>query len=133
MRPVANGSVSSNATVKHGRTSNSSGGGFECMGAVAGQQHPAIPRSSRSHTHGTLETALLPNLKSPTRSYQDIGSYNATLRIMDQGNTWSETDMSSVINVTDDTVPAPIITVNNLVITDNISILTNQNDTVFCI
>ena len=44
---------------------------------------------------------------------------------MDQGNTWSETDVI-VINVTDDSVPQPIITVNNIVITDNISILTNQ-------
>ena len=44
---------------------------------------------------------------------------------MDQGNTWSETDIIG-INVTDDTVPVPIITVNNLVISDNISILTNQ-------
>ena len=65
------------------------------------------------------------NLKSPTRSYQGIGSYNATLRIMDQGSTWSETDVT-VINVSDDTVPVPVITVNNVVIEDNISILTNQ-------
>ena len=44
---------------------------------------------------------------------------------MDQGNTWSETDIIQ-INVTDDSIPQPVITVNNVVITDNISILTNQ-------
>ena len=44
---------------------------------------------------------------------------------MDQGNTWSETDILR-INVTDDSIPQPVITVNNVVISDNISILTNQ-------
>ena len=44
---------------------------------------------------------------------------------MDQGNSWSETDVLQ-INVTDDSVPIPVITVNNVVISDNISILTDQ-------
>ena len=44
---------------------------------------------------------------------------------MDQGNTWSDVDIIPV-NVTDELTPDPIITVNNIVITDNISILTNQ-------
>ena len=44
---------------------------------------------------------------------------------MDQGNTWSETELHQV-NVTDDTLPVPIISVNNLVIDSDISIFTNQ-------
>ena len=44
---------------------------------------------------------------------------------MDQGGTWSQSDVKS-INVTDMTPPNPIITVNGLVIEDNLSIITGQ-------
>ena len=65
------------------------------------------------------------SLKSPVRSYLEVGQYNTTLRVLDQGGTWSQSDVTS-INITDTTSPNPIITVNGLVIEDNISILTGQ-------
>jgi len=65
------------------------------------------------------------SLKSPVRSYNSVGSFNATLRIQDVGGTWSETDIHQIV-VNDTTQPVPIITVNNVVIETEISILTNQ-------
>ena len=65
------------------------------------------------------------NLKSPLRSYTTVGSYNATLRVQDRGGTWSETQVHP-INVSDVTEPFPIITVNNVIIEDNITLLTGQ-------
>ena len=65
------------------------------------------------------------SLKSPVRSYLEVGQYNTTLRVLDQGGTWSQSDVTS-INITDTTSPNPIITVNGLVIEDNLSILTGQ-------
>ncbi|MEC8540535.1 MAG: PKD domain-containing protein [Candidatus Thermoplasmatota archaeon] len=123
MRPVANGSVSSNAT-QTWENIQFSGGGFDAWGlSLDNNTLPYLdPPVAYAWDFGDGVTS---NLKSPTRSYQDIGFYNATLRIMDQGNTWSETDIIGV-NVTDDTVPIPVITVNNLVISDNVSVLTNQ-------
>jgi PKD repeat protein len=47
------------------------------------------------------------------------------LRIQDVGGTWSETDIHEIV-VNDTTQPVPIITVNNVVIETEISILTNQ-------
>jgi PKD repeat protein len=44
---------------------------------------------------------------------------------MDQGNTWSDTSIMQ-INVSDTSPPIPIITVNNVVIENEINILTNQ-------
>ena len=123
MRPVANGSVSSNAT-QTWENIQFSGGGFDAWGLSL--DNNTLPYLDSPVAYAwDFGDGVTSNLKSPTRSYQDIGFYNATLRIMDQGNTWSETDIIG-INVTDDTVPVPIITVNNLVISDNISILTNQ-------
>ena len=65
------------------------------------------------------------SLKSPVRPYLDVGQYNASLRVLDQGGTWSQSDVKS-INVTDVTAPNPIISVNGQIIESNLSILTGQ-------
>lgn len=65
------------------------------------------------------------SLKSPVRPYLEVGNYNASLRVMDQGGTWSSSDVKQ-INVTDNTQPIPIISVSGQVITNNVSILTGQ-------
>ena len=65
------------------------------------------------------------SLKSPVRPYLEVGSYNVSLRVMDQGGTWSLSDLKQ-LNVTDTSQPIPVISVNGQVITDNISILTGQ-------
>ena len=64
-------------------------------------------------------------MKSPYRSYQSIGLYNATLRVQDQGGSWSDADVLE-LNITDVTPPIPLITVNGVLIQEEISILTNQ-------
>ena len=64
-------------------------------------------------------------LKSPVRPYLEVGQYNVSLRILDQGGTWSQADMKS-INVSDTSAPGPIITVNDQIIISNLSILTGQ-------
>ena len=123
MRPVANGTVSTNAS-QTWENILFSGGGFDAWGLSL--DNNTLPYLDSPVAYAwDFDDGISSNLKSPTRSYQSIGTYNATLRIMDQGNTWSETDVIT-INVTDDSIPQPIITVNNVVITDNISILTNQ-------
>ena len=123
MRPVANGTVSANAS-QTWENIQFVGGGFDAWGLSL--DNNTLPYLDQPVAYAwDFGDGVTSNLKSPTRSYQTIGMYNATLRIMDQGNTWSETDVI-VINVTDDTVPVPVITVNNVVISDNISILTNQ-------
>ena len=65
------------------------------------------------------------SLKSPVRPYLEVGEYNVSLMILDQGGTWSDSDITT-INVTDETDPTPIISVNGQVITNNLSILTGQ-------
>ena len=65
------------------------------------------------------------SLKSPVRPYRDVGQYNVSLRVLDQGGTWSQSDIKS-INVTDITDPNPIISVNGQIIVDNLTILTGQ-------
>ena len=64
-------------------------------------------------------------LKSPVRPYLEVGQYNVSLKVLDQGGTWSDSDIS-VINVSDDSEPNPVITVNGQILTDNLSILTGQ-------
>jgi len=123
MRPVANGSVSTNES-QTWENIQFVGGGFDAWGLSL--DNNTLPYLDQPIAYAwDFDDGVTSNLKSPTRSYQNIGSYNATLRIMDQGNTWSETDILR-INVTDDLIPQPVVTVNNVVITDNISILTNQ-------
>ena len=73
----------------------------------------------------TFDDGNTSSLKSPVRPYLEVGQYNASLRVMDQGGTWSQADVTS-INVTDTSQPNPIISVNGQVLTDNLSILTGQ-------
>ena len=91
MRPVANGSVSSNAS-QTWENIQFIGGGFDAWGLSL--DNNTLPYLDQPVAYAwDFDDGVTSNLKSPTRSYQSIGSYNATLRIMDQGNTWSETDV----------------------------------------
>ena len=123
MAPTANGTVSANQS-QTWENIQFIGGGFDAWGLSL--DNNTLPYSDSPVAYAwDFGDGITSNLKSPTRSYKDIGIYNATLRIMDQGNTWSDVDIIPV-NVTDELTPDPIITVNNIVIADNISILTNQ-------
>ena len=123
MMPISNGSVSTNMS-QTWENIQFIGNGFDAWGLSL--DNNTLPYLDQPVAYAwDFDNGVTSNLKSPTRSYQDVGYYNATLRIMDQGNTWSETDIIQII-VSDDSVPMPVISVNNVVITDSVSILTNQ-------
>tara|TARA_Y100001980_G_C14551488_1_gene334868 strand:- start:910 stop:3504 length:2595 start_codon:yes stop_codon:yes gene_type:complete len=123
MKPVANGSVSI-TEVQTWENIQFQGAGFDAWGL-------SLTNNSLPYLDAPVAYAWVfgdnasSNLKSPLRSYTEVGSFNATLRVKDQGGTWSETQVH-LINVSDDTEPLPIITVNNVIIENNISLLTGQ-------
>lgn len=123
MKPVANGSVSLNE-VQTWENIQFQGAGFDAWGLSL--TNNSLPYLDAPTAYAwVFDDNGSSNLKSPLRSYTEVGSYNATLRVQDRGGTWSETQVH-LINVSDDTEPMPIITVNNVVIEDNISLLTGQ-------
>jgi len=99
MKPVANGTVSLN-DVQTWENIRFLGGGFDAWGiSVDNNSLPYLdPPTAYAWVFGDNGSS---NLKSPMRSYTDVGSYNATLRVQDQGGSWSETQVHS-INVSDD-------------------------------
>lgn len=123
MKPVANGTVSLN-DVQTWENIRFLGGGFDAWGiSVDNNSLPYLdPPTAYAWVFGDNGSS---NLKSPMRSYTDVGSYNATLRVQDQGGSWSETQVHS-INVSDDSQPVPIITVNNVIIDQELTLLTGQ-------
>ena len=123
MMPSANGSISTNQS-QTWENIEFSGGGFDAWGLSL--DNNSLPyRDSPVAYLWDFDDGTTSSLKSPTRSYQNIGDYNSTLRIMDQGGVWSEPELHRV-NVTDDSLPVPIISVNNIIIDSEISIFTNQ-------
>ena len=123
MKPVANGSLSTNQ-VQTWENVQFIGGGFDAWGLSLDNNtlpYFALP-TAYAWVFGDNSSS---NLKSPLRPYTNVGTYNATLRIQDVGGSWSETQVHTV-NVTDDTLPVPIITVNNVVIDQEITLLTGQ-------
>ena len=123
MKPVANGTVSL-SEVQTWENLQFLGGGFDAWGL-------SLDNNSLPYLDAPTAYAWVfgdngsSNLKSPLRSYTQVGAYNATLRVQDQGGTWSDTQIHPV-NVSDDTEPLPIITVNNVVLDQNITLLTGQ-------
>ena len=123
MRPTANGSVAPNQT-QTWENVQFIGDGFDAWGLSLDNNSLPYYDSPIAYTWDFGDN-MTSNLKSPIRHYTSVGTYNATLRIQDVGGTWSETDIHEIV-VIDTTQPVPIITVNNVVIETEISILTNQ-------
>ena len=123
MRPVANSSLEQ-AEVQTWDNVLFVGNGFDAWGlSLANNTLPYLDDPvAYAWDFGDGNTS---SLKSPVRSYLGAGSYNVSLRILDQGGTWSLSDVKS-INVTDLTSPIPTISVNGQVIVDNLTILTGQ-------
>ena len=71
----------------------------------------------------TFDDGNSSSLKSPV-SHLDVGQYNVSLKIMDQENLVK--CRCKTINVSDDSAPIPIISMNGMILTDNLSILTGQ-------
>ncbi|MBL6743316.1 MAG: PKD domain-containing protein [Candidatus Poseidonia sp.] len=123
MKPVANGTVSLNES-QTWENIQFLGNGFDAWGLSL--DNNSLPYMDAPTAYAwTFGDNGSSNLKSPLRSYSEVGVFNATLRVMDQGGTWSETQVHA-INVTDPTDPIPIITVNNVVIDQEITLLTDQ-------
>ena len=123
MAPTANGSLSQNE-VQTWENIQFIGSGFDAWG-LSNENNTLPYRDQPTAYYWNFGDNQTSNLKSPLRSYKDIGQYNATLRVKDQGGTWSDVDVEQ-LNVTDDTAPLPIISVNNVVIEESISLMTNQ-------
>ncbi len=123
MMPVANSTIEP-TEVQTWDNVQFVGSGFDAWGlSLANNTLPYLDDPvAYAWTFGDGNTS---SLKSPVRPYLEVGQYNASLQILDQGGTWSQSDVTS-INVTDESDPNPIISVNGQVLTDNLSILTGQ-------
>ena len=123
MRPVSNGTVSTNLSLTWEKITFS-GDGFDAWGlSLTNNSLPYLDSPvAYAWDFGDNQTS---SLKSPTRHYEEIGVYNATLRVKDTGGLWSETDIFEMV-LFDDTIPNPIVTVNDQFVANEISVLTGQ-------
>ncbi|MEC7508132.1 MAG: PKD domain-containing protein, partial [Candidatus Thermoplasmatota archaeon] len=123
MRPVSNGNVSTNVTLSWNDVAFN-GDGFDAWGlSLVNNTLPYLdPPVAYAWDFGDNQTS---GLKSPVRGYQNIGLYNVSLQVKDVGGLWSEVDVLP-IEVIDNTEPIPIITINNQVVGDSISVMVDQ-------
>ncbi|MEC9161974.1 MAG: PKD domain-containing protein, partial [Candidatus Thermoplasmatota archaeon] len=123
MRPVSNGNVSTNVTLSWNDVAFT-GDGFDAWGlSLVNNTLPYLdPPVAYAWDFGDNQTS---GLKSPVRGYQNIGLYNVSLQVKDVGGLWSEVDVLP-IEVIDNTEPIPIITINNQVVGDSISVMVDQ-------
>lgn len=123
MAPVANASVSTNLSQTYEKI-QFTGDGFDAWGLSL--DNNTLPYFDQPVAYAwDFDDNMTSGLRSPLRSFSEAGVYNTTLRVMDVGGTWSDVSINQ-INITDDTQPIPIITVNNNVVADRLEILTNQ-------
>ncbi len=123
MMPVSNSTINP-TEVQTWENILFTGGGFDAWGLSLANN--TLPYMDEPVAYAwTFDDGNSSSLKSPVRPYLDVGQYNVSLRIMDQGGTWSEADVKT-INVSDDSAPVPLISMNGMVLTDNLSILTGQ-------
>ena len=123
MAPVANASVSTNASQTYEKI-QFTGDGFDAWGLSL--DNNTLPYFDQPVAYAwSFDDNMTSGLRSPLRSFSQAGTYNTTLRVMDIGGTWSDVSVNQ-INITDDSQPIPIVTVNNNVVTDRLEILTNQ-------
>ncbi|DAC08127.1 MAG TPA: PKD domain-containing protein, partial [Candidatus Poseidoniales archaeon] len=123
MRPVSNGSLSTNLTLSWNDVAFT-GDGFDAWGlSLVNNTLPYLdPPVAYAWEFGDNQTS---GLKSPVRGYQNIGEYNVSLQVKDVGGLWSDVDVMP-ISVIDNTDPIPIITINNQVVGDAISVMVDQ-------
>tara|TARA_B110000444_G_scaffold259360_2_gene302916 strand:- start:66590 stop:70792 length:4203 start_codon:yes stop_codon:yes gene_type:complete len=123
MKPTANGSISPNES-QTWENIQFTGDGFDAWGLSF--DNNSLPYLDAPVAYAwNFGDSTTSGLKSPFRSYQSIGFYNATLQVQDQGGSWSDADILE-LNITDSTPPIPLITVNGVLVEEEISILTNQ-------
>lgn len=123
MKPTANGTLSPNES-QTWENIQFSGDGFDAWGLSF--DNNSLPYLDAPVAYAwNFGDSTTSGLKSPFRSYQSIGKYNATLRVQDQGGSWSDVDVLE-LNITDNSPPIPLITVNSVLIQEEVSILTNQ-------
>ena len=123
MAPVANASVSTNLSQTYEKI-QFTGDGFDAWGLSL--DNNTLPYFDQPVAYAwNFGDNMTSGLRSPLRSFAQAGLYNTTLRVMDVGGTWSDVSVNQ-INITDDSEPIPIITVNNNIVVDRLEILTNQ-------
>lgn len=123
MKPTANGTLLPNQS-QTWENIQFSGDGFDAWGLSF--DNNSLPYLDAPVAYAwNFGDSTTSGLKSPFRSYQSIGQYNATLRVQDQGGSWSDVDVLE-LNITDTSPPIPLITVNSVLIQEEVTILTNQ-------
>ena len=123
MRPTANGSVSE-TDVRNWEDIQFIGSGVDRWG-LSGDNN-TLPYVELPVAYlWDFDDGNVSGLRSPVRSFPDLGQYNVTLRIQDSGRDWSEVQ-NFVINITDDIIPTPVIRVNGVVYDVELYLLTGQ-------
>ena len=123
MRPVSNGSVDP-PVAQTWENLQYVGNGFDAWGISLSNN--TLPYLDAPVAYSwDFDDGNTSSLKSPVRSYRAPGEYNVTLRVLDQGGSWSSMH-NTTVNITDITAPTPIISVNGVVIGSDLSILTGQ-------
>ena len=100
MKPTANGTLSPNES-QTWENIQFNGDGFDAWGLSF--DNNSLPYLDSPVAYAwNFGDSTTSGLKSPYRSYQSIGLYNATLRVQDQGGSWSDADVLE-LNITDTT------------------------------
>tara|TARA_B100000131_G_scaffold94761_1_gene91694 strand:+ start:3133 stop:7341 length:4209 start_codon:yes stop_codon:yes gene_type:complete len=123
MKPTSSGSISSNSSQTW--TQNYFfGGGYDLWGF--GEENGSFEHNETPQSYlwsmGDGNDSLL---KNPIHSFLDEGAYVVSLIVVDRGGYFSD-PISWEISVNDSTAPNPVISIDGIQITEEISVNTNQ-------
>jgi len=123
MEPVASGSTST-GTTQTWLPVNFFGGGYDVWGF--GQINGSYGHNQTPMAYNwDLGDNTTSSLKNPIHYYNETGTYNIQLNVVDIGGFYSQTQ-TWIVNVTDTTEPIPEIQVDGVPITDEIVLFTDQ-------
>ncbi len=123
MEPVASGSISTNVT-QTWLPVNMFGSGYDEWGF--GQLNGTFSHNETPIGYfWDLGDNVSSGLKNPVHPYLNPGEYTIVLTVMDQGGYFSESQSWDVL-VQDTSDPIPEISVDGVVVTDELVLLTNQ-------
>jgi PKD repeat protein len=123
MRPIANGSVI-DSDVRNWENIQFLGDGVDRWGLSPNNNTLPYEESPVAYLWN-FDEGNISGIRSPVRSFPDLGQYNVTLRTQDSGGDWSEVQ-NFTINIIDDITPTPAIRVNGVIYDVEIYLLTGQ-------
>ena len=123
MLPTAMAGVAVNSTLTY-QNVPFSGGGEDRWGITTSNR--TLPHVDAPVAYAWMfSDGTTSGLRSPVRSFSEVGVINASLSVMDAGGAWSPSNQVSV-NITDETDPVPVIAVNNVQVQDGLEVRTHQ-------